>query len=136
MAINTAPDGPMLNPFPGNHPTIHADAVTVINRLVYADLWGAPGTKQNQPNARLDLQGYTAAGQMNLQVQVNNVPRPSTLATVLVDPTVIAVLPPSPRSVPQQKEIVRRIKGALFNSLNAFETGFPTIWTVTGTPSS
>lgn len=136
MAIQTAPDGAMPNPFPGAHAGIHTDAVTVINSLVYANLWGAPGTKQNRPNARLDLQGYTAAGQMNLQVQVNNVGPPSTIATVLVDPTVIAVLPPSPRSLPQQTEIVRKIKSALFDSLNAFETGFPRIWMVTGTPAN
>lgn len=136
MPIQTAQGGVMPNPFPGAHGAIHADAVAVINSLVYANLWSAPGTKQNRPNARLDLQGYTAAGQMNLQVQVNGVGPPSTMATVLVDATVIAVLPPSPRSVPQQTEIVRKIKSALFDSLNAFETGFPRIWNVTGTPSS
>ena len=136
MPIQTAPDGVMPNPFPGAHGAIHADAVAVIHSLVYANLWSAPGTKQNRPTARLDLQGYTAAGQMNLQVQVNGVGPPSTLSTVLVDATVIAVLPPNPASVPQQTEIVRRIKGALFHSLNAFETGFPRIWTVTGTPAN
>lgn len=136
MPIQTAADGAMPNPFPAAHGAIHTSAVAAINSLVYNNLWGAPGTKQNQPNARLDLQGYTAAGQMNLQIQVNGVGPPSTMATALVDATVIAVLPPNPRSLPQQTEIVRKIKSALFDSLNAFETGFPVIWMVTGTPSS
>lgn len=136
MPIAIAAGGPMPGPFPGAHGAIHADAVACINQLVYGNLWGGAGLLVNQPTTRLDLQGYTAAGQMNLQVQVNGVGPPSTLATVLVDNTCVAVLPPSPRSAPQQTEIVRKIKGALFNSLNAFEVGAPTIWNVTGNPSN
>lgn len=136
MPIVTAAGGPMPGPFPGAHGAIHGDAVACINSLVYGNLWGGAGNLVNRPAARLDLQGYTAAGQMNLQVQVNGVGPPSTVATVLVANTVTAVMPPSPRSVPQQTEIVRKIKSALFNSLQAFEVGPPTIWTVTGNPSS
>jgi hypothetical protein len=114
----------------------HGDAVICINQLVYGNLWGAPGNLQNQPRARLDLQGYTGTGQMNLQVQVNGVGRPSTIACVLVDNTVRTVPPPSPRILPQQTEIVRNIKAALFNSLFAFENNAPVIWNVTGTPAN
>jgi hypothetical protein len=136
MPIQTAPGGVMPNPFPGGGAALHADAVDVINALTYAPLWGGAGTIVNHGQARLDLQGYTGAGQMNLQVQVNGVGPPSTMVTVLVANTVQAVLPPSPRSVPQQTEIVRRIKSALFDSLNAFEGGAPQVWMVTGNPSS
>ena len=136
MAIQTQQAGPMPGAFPGGGAALHADAVTAINLLGYAGLWGGAGTLTNTQRARLDLQGYTAAGQMNLQVQVNNAPAPSTMATVLVANTVVALLPPSPRSVPQQTEIVRVIKSALFNSLNDSEHANPHIWTVTGTPSS
>lgn len=136
MPITIAAGGLMPGAFPGGHGAIHADAVSCINQLVYGGLWGAAGNLINETTTRLDLQGYTGTGQMNLQVQVNGVGHPGTIATVLVANTVVAVLPPSPRSVPQQTEIVRKIKSALFNSLLAFETGPPTIWNVTGVPSS
>jgi hypothetical protein len=136
-AINPNQAAVMPGPYPaGTGGGIHADAVTAINSLDYGMLWGGAGTLTNTTRARLDMQGYTAAGQMNLQVQVNGVAAPSTIATVLVSPTVAAVLPPSPRSVPQQTEITRKVKAALFSSLNDFEQGAPHIWAVTGTPSS
>jgi hypothetical protein len=136
MALQAQQGAVMPGPYPGGSPAIHNDAVSAVNQLSYGELWGGAGTLVNTPNVRLDLQGYTATGQMNLQLQVNNVRAPSTLATVLVANTVTAVLPPSPRSVPQQTEIVRVIKSALFNSLQNFEQANPHIWTVTGTPSS
>ncbi|HEY0169392.1 MAG TPA: hypothetical protein VGB75_20315 [Jatrophihabitans sp.] len=136
MPIQKQQAGVMPGAFPGGGAAIHADAVTAINLLSYAGMWGGAGTLTNTQRARVDLQGYTAAGQMNLQVQVNGVGAPSTMATVLVATTVTAVLPPSPRSVPQQTEIVRVIKSALFDSLNDFEHANAHIWTVTGAPSS
>jgi hypothetical protein len=126
----------MPNPFPGGGAAIHNGAVAAINALVYAGLWGGAGALTNGVTARLDLQGYTATGHMNLQVQVNGVGAPSTMATALVAPTVTAVPPPSPRSIPQQTEIVRKVKSALFDSLNDFENGVPHIYNVTGVPSS
>ncbi len=136
MPIQKQRAGVMPGPYPHRGAAIHADAVAVINALTYGHLWGGAGTLIMLPYARLDLQGYTGAGNMNLQVQVNGVPAPSTLATVLVAPTVQAAPPPSPRTLPQQAEIVRVIKSALFESLHDFEQGNPHIWTVTGTPSS
>ena len=138
MPIANAADGDMPNPFPqALNPQTHGDAVICINQLTYGNLWPQHGgTLVNQPRARLDFQGYTQAGQMNLQVQVNSIGAPSTIATVLVNNTVQAVLPPDPRSLPQQTEIVRNIKAALFNSLFAFENNAPTIWIVNGIPSN
>lgn len=136
MAIQTGMDGVMNNPFPGGGAAIHNGAVAAINALVYGGLWGGAGVLVGGGAARLDLQGYTAAGQMNLQVQVNGVGNPSTLATVLVANTCVAANPPSPRSVPQQTEIVRKIKSALFDSLRDFEAANPHVYLVTGAPSS
>ena len=56
--------------------------------------------------------------------------------TVLVANTCVAANPPSPRSVPQQTEIVRKIKSALFDSLRDFEAANPHVYLVTGAPSS
>jgi hypothetical protein len=136
MPIQSNQGGVMPGPFPGGGAAIHADAVVVINALTYDHLWGGAGTLVNAPRARLDLQGYTGNGSMNLQVQVNGVAAPSTMATALVAPTCIALPPPSPRRIPQQTEIHRVVKSALFDSLNDFEQGNPHIWNVTGQPSS
>ncbi|HEX8093977.1 hypothetical protein [Jatrophihabitans sp.] len=139
----------MPRPYAGSVAAVHDDAFAAIGQLSYAGLWGGAGTLTTvagHPGARVDLQGYTGAPahQMNLQVQVNGVyGNPSTLATVLVASTVTALLPPSPRSEPQQREIVRVIRSALFASLDDFERAragapgvSPCIWLVTGTPSS
>lgn len=136
MPIQTAQGAVMPGAFPGGGAAIHNGAVAAINALVYGGLWGGAGVLVQVPAARLDLQGYTAAGQMNLQVQVNGVGPPSTLATALVANTVVAVNPPSPRSIPQQTEIVRKIKSALFDSLRDAENANPHIYLVTGNPSS
>lgn len=136
MPIQNQPAAAMPAPFTGGGAAIHVDAVAAVNALTYANLWGGPGLLTNSPRARLDLQGYTGAGEMNLQVQVNGIGAPSTMATVLVAPTVRALLPPNPRSSAQQTEVVRVVKSALFNSLNDFEHANARIWTVTGTPSS
>ena len=136
MAIQTQQAAVMPGAYQGGSKALHNDAVSAINQLEYGELWGNAGTLVTVGQARLDMQGYTGTGQMNLQVQVNGVGAPSTMATVLVADTVQAVPPPSTRSVPQQTEIVRVIKSALFNSLNDFENASPHIWTVTGTPSS
>jgi len=136
MAIQTAQGGVMPNPLPVGGAAVHADSVACINTLVYGQLWGGAGTLVNIGTMRLDLQGYTAAGAMNLQVQRNGVHAPSTVSAVLVNPTVVALLPPSPRSIPQQTEILSRVKSALFDSLHDYELANPHIWNVTGTPSS
>lgn len=138
MPIAIAAGGAMGNVLPfALSPRFKSDAVSCINELEYADLWGQPGPPvTNTPTMRLDLQGYTGAGQMNLQVQVNGIQGNSTVAAVLVDDTARAVPPPSPRSLPQQTEIARKIKGALFASLFSFENQDPVIWNVTGAPSN
>lgn len=144
MAIQNQQAGVMAGPYvprrgqPGAA-DVHADAVAAVNALAYGELWRQPANNPltDTPNVRMDLQGYTAAGQMNLQLQVNGVRGvPSTVAAILVANTVMAVPPPSPRSVPQQTEIVRVIKAAFMNSLQNYEQGNPRVWTVTGTPSS
>lgn len=133
MAIQTAQGGIMNNPLPIGGAGVHGGAVAVINQLDYGHLWGnahplIPG------HVHLDLQGYTGAGWMNLQVQVGG--GHSTVATALVAPTVQAVLTPAARANAQRIEIVRKIKSALVDSLHDYEVGNPHNWEVTGTPSS
>ena len=133
MPIQTAQGGVMNNPLPGGGAAVHAGAVAVINQLTYGHLWGAAGGLI-PGHVHLDLQGYTGLGWMNLQVQVGG--GHSTVATALVAPTVQSVATPGPRRNAQQIEIVRKIKSALFDSLNDYEHANPHNWDVTGTPSS
>ncbi len=129
----------MPNPFPFPLGAArHNNAVAAINSLVYAHLWAGAGTQVTVGNVRIDVQGTTGAGQNNLQIQINGVPSPSTIATVLINPTAVALLPPANavRVAAQETEILRRSKSAFFDSLNDFEQNNPHIWRVTGNPSS
>ena len=136
MPITTAPGAPMPGPSPHHGHAPYADASACIHALTYPDVWGAVGQIVSVGTARLDLQGYTAAGHANLQVQLNGVAPPSTMSTVLVNPTAQSVGTPGPRRTAQQKEILRNVKAALFASLDAWEGHAPVIWLVAGTPSS
>ena len=133
--------GAMPGPFPIEQYTNarHNDAKTAIHQLSYANIWAGAGTQTNTPNARVDMQGVTAAGQNNLQTQINGVGAPSTVAHILVNPNAQAQLVPAvsaARSNAQQAEIRRRSVGALLQSLVDCRGGNPTTYTVNGPPSS
>ena len=136
MPIAIAQGGVMPGPFPLHGGQQYADASACIHALSYADVWGAVGLIASIGTARLDLQGYTATGQANLQIQRNGVGAPSTMSTVLVDATAQSVAAPGARRNAQQAEVERKVKAALFRSLDAWEQLAPFIWQVTGAPSS
>lgn len=136
MPIAIAAGAVMPGASPGHSNQLYADASACIHALTYPDVWGPVGLIVSIGTTRLDLQGYTATGQANLQVQRNGVGAPSTMSTVLVATTAQAVGAPGPRSTAQQTEILRKVKAALFASLDAWEGGAPHIWLVTGAPSS
>jgi len=136
MPINIAQGAVMPGGLPGHGNQQYADASACIHALTYPDVWGPVGQIASIGTARLDLQGYTGAGHANLQIQRNGVGAPSTMSTVLVNPTAQSVVNPGPRRTAQQAEILRHVKTALFRSLDAWEGGAPHIWLVAGTPSS
>lgn len=100
------------------------DARLVINAIDFADVWRGAGTIVNEPLARLDVQGRTAAGEQNLQVQINGVNGNSTVAAALIAESV-----QDASTKAQQVYAVRKIKDALFSSMNDGH-----IYRVTGTP--
>lgn len=136
MPIAIAQGGVMPGPFPLHGNAQYADASACIHALDYADVWGAVGLIVSIGTTRLDLQGYTPANQANLQIQRNGVGPPSTMSTVLVDPTAQSIVTPGARRTAQQSEILRKVKAALFASLDAWENLAPFTWHVTGNPSS
>jgi len=136
MPIAIAQGAVMPGPFPLHGNQQYADASACIHALTYAGVWGAVGQIVSIGTTRLDLQGYTAAGQANLQIQRNGANPPSTMSTVLVAPTAQSIATPGARRTAQQAEVERKVKAALFRSLDAWEQHAPFIWQVTGAPSS
>jgi hypothetical protein len=96
-----------------------SDCQAVIAQLVFADLGRGAGTLHTVGTARLDMQGHTAAGAANLQVQIGA----NTAACALVDATVQGIRDPINQTGGANAAI-----SALNQSLDTRN-----IWTVTGT---
>ena len=96
-----------------------SDCQDVIAQLTFADLGRGAGTLHTSGNARLDLQGHTANGSVNLQVQIGG----GTTAAALVAPTVLQITDP----------INQRggANGAISVLNQSLDSG--TVWTLTGT---
>ncbi len=90
----------------------------VINRLEFADLGRGAGTLYTSGPARLDVQGRTAEGAANLQVQIGT----NTAAAALV-----AVGPQQTADRANQRGVVHGVVAVLNQSLDS-----GTIWTLTG----
>jgi hypothetical protein len=114
-------------------------ASNAIAVLDYADIWRpAAGTVVQNDRVHLDVQGRTADGRANLQVQLNGAARPNTVAAALVAPTAVAIDPviDPQRSLEQQRGIERSVRHALLSSLKGYCAGNAHIWVVEGNPSS
>ena len=117
--------GNINNAFGNMNANQERDARLAINAIDFADVWRGAGTIVNQGLVRLDVQGRTAAGEQNLQVQINGVNGNSTVAAALIAESV------QDASIEAQRVYaVRKIKDALFSSMNDNH-----IYRVTGTPT-
>ncbi|PMR68296.1 hypothetical protein [Halomonas heilongjiangensis] len=116
--------GPIRNAFGNMNQNQHADAVAAINSLTDTAIWRGAGTIINQGTVRIDVQGYTGAGDLNLQAQINGVSGNSTVAAILVAASVAEANIPA-----QHVYATRKLKNALFESMN---DGY--IYRVSGTP--
>ncbi len=67
------------------------DCQNVINQLDFADMGRGAGTLHTSGPARLDLQGRTATGAVNLQVQIGD----STAAAALIEKSVLETQDPA-----------------------------------------
>ncbi|RIV32719.1 hypothetical protein [Micromonospora radicis] len=117
----------------------YEDARNAIANLGYADIWrDAAGTVVENDRVHLDVQGRTADGRANLQVQLKGIARPNTVAAALVAPSAVAIDPATnrQRSLEQQREIERSVRHALLSSLDDYRAGDAHIWVVEGSPSS
>jgi hypothetical protein len=110
------------NPIRGRHvPSARerGDCQAVINQLTFADLGRGAGTLHESGVARLDMQGRTAAGDTNLQVQIGR----QTVAAGVIAASVLATGDPINQ---------RGARNATVSILNqSMDSG--TIWTLTGT---
>ncbi|MCE8034447.1 MAG: hypothetical protein LPK20_13240 [Halomonas sp.] len=116
--------GPMRNAYGNMNQTQHGDAVTAINSLTDTAIWRGAGTIISQGTVRIDVQGYTSDGDLNLQVQINGVSGNSTVAAILVAPSVGEA-----NTQAQHVYATRKLKNALFESMNDGD-----IYRVFGTP--
>ena len=96
-----------------------SDCQAVIAQLAFADLGRGAGTLHTSGDVRLDMQGRTAAGDANLQVQIGN----GTAAAALIASSVQKIKDPA-----NQKGVIKGAISALNQSLDS-----GTIWTLTGT---
>ena len=117
--------GDVRNAYGNMNANQERDARLAINAIDFADVWRGAGTIVNQGLVRLDVQGRTAAGEQNLQVQINGVNGNSTVAAALIAESV-----QNANIEAQRVYAVRKIKDALFSSMNDNH-----IYRVTGTPS-
>lgn len=95
------------------------DCQAVIALLTFADMGRGSGTLHTSGVARLDMQGRTAAGDANLQVQIGG----STVAAALIANSVLATTDPTNQ---------RGASNGAISVLNqSMDSG--TIWNLTGT---
>ncbi|MBD7961983.1 hypothetical protein H9646_16025 [Comamonas sp. Sa2CVA6] len=95
------------------------DCQDVIAKIEVADLGRGAGTLHTSGSARLDLQGKTANGSVNLQVQIGT----ATAAAALIAPTVL---------ITADDSHLPGIKKGVISVLNqSLDSG--TIWNLTGT---
>lgn len=103
----------------GLNPGRRDDCQDVISKLTFADLGRGPGTLHTSGVARVDVQGRTATGGVNLQVQIGT----ETAAAALVAATVLQISD----SANQRGGA----NGAISVLNQSLDTG--TVWTLTGT---
>lgn len=95
------------------------DCQAVIASLIFADMGRGAGTLHTVGVARLDMQGRTAAGDANLQVQIGG----QTVAAALIANSVLATTDPTNQ---------RGASNGAVSVLNqSMDSG--TIWNLTGT---
>ena len=95
------------------------DCQAVIVKITFADMGRGQGTLHTVGQARLDVQGRTAAGDVNLQVQIGN----STAAAVLIANSVLQTTDPINQTGASN--------GAISVLNQSLDSG--TIWNLTGT---
>lgn len=91
----------------------------VIALLDFADLGRGAGTLHSVGDVRLDMQGYTAGGDANLQVQIGG----GTVAASLIANSVLAITDPMNQNGARNGAI-----SVLNQSMD-----FGTVWSLTGT---
>lgn len=130
-SISTYNVGPMRNPGPLSQRHILA-AQRVIAQLVFSVLAGGPGTILDDDVVRIDRQGQTAAGDLNLQVQIDGIQGSSTIAAALIPNRYFnGVTNPGTMA-----EVQRVVRSALVKSLESLRNQAGEIFGLEGNPSN
>ena len=118
MPLNQVNTGtPIPNVLANPNAAQHANSQAVIAQLTFANLGRGPMTLHTVGVARLDMQGHTAAGAANLQVQIGG----QTIAAAVVAATALVA------AGGHQNGVAHAARAVLVQSMN---TG--TIWHLNG----
>lgn len=130
-AISTYDAGPMRNAGPLSKQYILA-ARRVIYDLAFSMLAGGAGTITDNGVVRIDRQGQTAAGDLNLQVQIDNKQGASTIAAAIIPSRYFNGVT-NPHTM---GEVLNKVQSALLDSLNSLYVGNGEIFGLQGDPSN
>lgn len=130
-SISTYDVGPMRNAGPLNKQYIVA-AQRVIAQLAFSMLSGGAGTIVNDGMVRIDRQGQTAAGDLNLQVQINGMSGASTIAAAIIPSQYLNGV----TNEHTMGEVLNKVQNALFYSLESLRNQAPEIFGLQGDPSN
>ena len=132
-SISTFDSGPMQNAGPLSQRYILA-ARRVIYKLAFTMLAGGAGTIVNDDDrvVRIDRQGQNAAGDLNLQVQINGMQGASTIAAAIIPSRYLTGI----NNEHIMGEVLNKVQSALLDSLNSLRNGAPEIFGLQGDPSN
>jgi hypothetical protein len=107
-------------------------AQRLIAELLFSQLAGGSGTVIFNDVVRIDRQGQTSTGDLNLQVQINGLSSSSTIAAALIPNQYFnGVTNPGTRA-----EVQRVVRSALVQSLDSLRSGHGEIFGLQGNPSN
>jgi hypothetical protein len=107
-------------------------AQRLIAELVFSQLAGGSGTIIDNGVVRIDRQGQTGTGDLNLQVQIDGLSRASTIAAALIPNQYFnGVTNPGTMA-----EVQRVVRSALVQSLDSLRNGHGEIFGLQGNPSN
>lgn len=97
-------------------------------------LAGGAGTIVNDDDrvVRIDRQGQNAAGDLNLQVQINGMQGASTIAAAIIPSRYLTGI----NNEHIMGEVLNKVQSALLDSLNSLRNGAPEIFGLQGDPSN
>jgi len=131
--LHSDPAGEMRNSLEWNLNNEQRQNVTeAIDALDFHELPGGAGTAVRTGQIRIDRQGQTGNNEQNIQVQVNGVNGPSTVATILIPNRYLN----NTLNDHGRAQVINRVRDALRRSFRDFIRDNPAVYRLDGHPSN